>query len=267
MLTMLMLLTVAQTPPPLVSADADPNQVEIGFAPFPSSKTAPPAPPVEEAPKPEPVVKPKPVVVNAPPPVDIAPVAPVENEVRATKSDDKHAAETWRLTALATGIIPLQLTGAQFVFGMRGELDVFRIGAQFSFDRGGVTPFTVNQTNEWTGLLGYSLVNNKYARVRLQGGMSALTGDGIASRFGPSAGLTARAGLPFISAEVGAIFTPVGGMRQLDARAELVLRGGVFELHGGYRVRFYDASEAGTVSTLFSSIPVAGPSVAIGLTF
>ncbi|MGV3623166.1 MAG: hypothetical protein ACO1OB_20265 [Archangium sp.] len=228
MLTVLMMLAVAQTAPPLVSADVDSNQAGVGFA---------------------------------------ATAAPVESEVRATPQPDKNAAETWRLTALATGIIPLQLNGANFVFGMRGELDVFRVSATFTFDRGGVTPFTMNQTNEWNGLLGYSLINNKWARVRLQGGMSALSGDAIAARFGPSAGLTASAGLPFIGVEAAAIFTPVGGMRQLDARAEVVLRGGVFELHGGYRVRFYDASDAGTVSTLFSSIPVAGPSVAIGLTF
>ncbi|PZR18535.1 MAG: hypothetical protein DI536_01255 [Archangium gephyra] len=260
MLTMLLLLAVVQTPPPLVSADADPNLAEIGFAPFPS-EGPPPTPPAE------PRQTPRPVVVNAPPPADVTPVAPVENEVRAAPQEDKHAAPTWQVAALATAIVPLNISGAPFVFGMRGELDIFRVGAQFSFDRGGVTPFTMSQTNEWTGLLGYSLVNHKYARVRLQGGMSALSGDGITARFGPSAGLTARAGLPFIGAEVGAIFTPAGGMRQLDARAEVVLRGGVFELHGGYRVRFYDATDAGTLSTLFATTPVAGPSIALGLTF
>lgn len=203
---------------------------------------------------------------SAPPMVAAEPY--VENEVRAAAPEKKeHEAPTWQVAALGTAIVPLDLNGARFVFGLRGELDVLRVGVMFTFDRAAVTPFTMNQTNEWTGLLGFSGLNNKWVRVRLQGGLSALSGDGVTTRFGPSLGLTARAGLPVIAAEVGAIFTPVGGMRQLDARAELVLRGGVFELHGGYRVRFYDASDAGTVQTLFATVPVAGPSIALGLTF
>lgn len=264
MLTMLMLIAVVQTPPPLVAADANAEGVvdtSSGFAPFPS-EGAPVLPPAEPEQKKE-----SPRVQYAPVEAPIT-TAPIENEVRATPpAENKHAAPTWQVAALGTAIVPLNINGAAFVFGMRGELDIFRVGAMFTFDRSAVTPFTVGQTNEWTGLLGYSLINNKYVRIRAQGGMSALSGDNIAARFGPSVGVTARAGLPVIAAEVGTIFTPVGGMRQLDARAELVLRGGVFELHGGYRVRFYDASDAGTLSSLFSTAPVAGPSVAIGLTF
>lgn len=264
MLTLLMLIAVVQTPPPLVAAESNTEgtfETSSGFAPFPS-EGVPPLPPAEPEQKKE-----APKVQYAPVEAPIA-TAPVENEVRATPpTENKHAAPTWQVAALGTAIVPLNINGAAFVFGMRGELDIFRVGAMFTFDRAGVTPFTIGQTNEWTGLLGYSLINNKYARIRMQGGLSALSGDNIAARFGPSVGLTARAGLPVIAAEVGAIFTPVGGMRQLDARAELVLRGGVFELHGGYRVRFYDAADAGTVSTLFSTVPVAGPSIAVGLTF
>lgn len=209
------------------------------------------------------------VVMQSPPPlvsadVDAPPPTPVA-EVTAPPRDDKHAADSWQVAALATAIVPTSLDGAPFVFGLRGELDVFRVSGVFTFDRGGVTPFNVAQTNEWTGLLGFSAINNKYARVRLQGGLSALSADTFTARFGPSLGVTARAGLPVISAEVAALFTPVGGLRQFDARAELVLRGGVFELHGGYRVRFYDAAEAGTLDALFTSTPLAGPSIAVGL--
>ena len=90
MLTLLMTLAVAQTPPPLISADVD-----------------------------------------APPP---APTA--ETEVRAPATTEHRSGELWRATALATGVIPLQLSGAQFVFGVRGELDVLRVNATFTFDRG-----------------------------------------------------------------------------------------------------------------------------------
>lgn len=209
------------------------------------------------------------VVTQSPPPlvsadVDAPPPTPVA-EVVAPPREDKHAAPLWQATALATAIVPTSFDSTPFVFGMRGELDVWRISGVFTFDRGVVTPFTMAQSNEWTGLLGFSAINNTYARVRVQGGLSALTADTFTARFGPSLGVTARAGLPVISAEVAALFTPVGGLRQFDARAELVLRGGVFELHGGYRVRFYDAAEAGTLDALFTSTPLAGPSIAVGL--
>ncbi len=234
--SLLVLLALNQSPPPLISAEVEPTRIDdASFAQFaPATSAVPP---------------------------------PVAAEVRAAPEEKKHEAPTWQVAALATAIIPTSLDGAAFVFGMRGELDIFRVGAFFTLDRGGVTPFTMSQTNEWNGLLGYSLINNKWARIRLQGGMSVLSGDNFATRFAPSAGLTARAGHPNIAAEVGAIFTPVGGLRQLDARAELVLRGGIFELHGGYRVRFYDGADAGTLETLFATAPLAGPSVAVGLTF
>ena len=50
---------------------------------------------------------------------------------------------------------------------------------------------------------------------------------------------------------------------QRDLRAEGILRGGIFELHAGYRARFLDTTGVG----LLTSAPLAGPHVAVGLAF
>lgn len=66
------------------------------------------------------------VVTQSPPPlvsadVDAPPPTPVA-EVTAPPRDDKHAADSWQVAALATAIVPTSLDGAPFVFGLRGEL-------------------------------------------------------------------------------------------------------------------------------------------------
>jgi hypothetical protein len=70
----------------------------------------------------------------------------------------------------------------------------------------------------------------------------------------------------FLGAEAGIVFTP-GAFRQLDLRAEAILAAGIFELHVGYRARFSDETSTGTLATLFASAPVAGPSLALGVSF
>ncbi len=193
------------------------------------------------------------------------PPPPPPPMVSATPETPTSDGPRWQVTALATANVPLALTGSDFLLGLRGEVDVWRISALLTFDRTGTTPLTIAETRHWTGLLGSSLVLNKYARVRALGGVSALSTD-TTSQFGPSLGTTARIGWSFLAAEAGVVFTPFG-FRQLDARVEAVLKGGVFELHAGYRARFVDASATGTLATLLGSAPVAGPSIALGVSF
>ena len=173
-------------------------------------------------------------------------------------------APKWNAGAWATATVPTSLDGAPFLYGFRGELDVWRIGASVTLDRGGTTPFTFSSVDAWTGALGYSLFLNEYLRVRAMGAVSARVDAGTAV-FAPGVGLTARAGWSFIAVEGSALFTPFGAFRQLDARAEAVLVGGIFELHVGARALYLDDTEAGSLGTLFSAAPLAGPSVAIGV--
>lgn len=218
-----------------------------------------------------------------PPPMVSAPPTPPAEVKSAPTAEPAKAAEPdvplWQVTALATATVPTALEASPFSFGLRGEVDVWRISALVTFDRAGTTPTaaamaasplaaltsTLEDARTWNGLLGYAVLLNHWARIRALGGVSALTTD-TTSRFAPSLGGTARIGWRFLAAEAGLVFTPVG-FRQLDARVEGILRGGIFELHVGYRARFVDSTDTGTLATLFASTPNAGPTVALGLSF
>ncbi|MFO0597092.1 MAG: hypothetical protein U0228_17395 [Myxococcaceae bacterium] len=199
-----------------------------------------------------------------------------------TAAPAPHRGSAWELGAFATATVPTSLDGGAFMFGLRGELDVWRIGAVMSLDRVGVTPFSLGDANAWTGLLGYSVVWTELFRVRALAGVSALTGSATSSQFAPTVGTTARVLWKFIGAEGSAAFA-AGTFRQLDVRAAAILRGGIFELQLGYRARWIDATTDGTVSTLLSASTtstdaliattptapalVAGPHVGVGLVF
>ena len=160
-----------------------------------------------------------------------------------------------------TATVPTALIGSAFMFGARAELDLWRIGFVGTFDRIGVTPFTIGDTNSWSALLGYSLVSTEFFRVRGLAGFSALTGANTTTRFAPSLGTTARVLWHFIGAEGSASFT-AGAFRQLDLRAAMILKGGVFELQLGYRARWIDATASGTIGSMFSTSarrPISSP--------
>ncbi len=167
------------------------------------------------------------------------------------------------------------------MFGGRAEFDLWRIGVVATFDRVGVTPFTLGDTNYWNGLLGYSLVSTDLFRVRALAGVSALSGSSITTRFAPSFGTTARFLWHFIGVEGDATFT-AGSFRQLDLRGAVILRGGIFEVQLGYRAKWIDATTGGTIGNMFatsnsteqltasaptSPVLVGGPHVSIGLVF
>lgn len=231
LLVLLFAVTDDFTPPPLVSVES-------------TELTPPPMPAAEPWPH------------SAPP----TPPAQVTTPSPATPSD----APAWQAGAWATTTLPTSLEGSAFLYGLRAELAVWRIGAWLTFDRSGVTPFTLNSTDAWTGALGYALLLTRHVRVQALGAVSARSDSGT-SLFAPGLGLTARAGWSFLAIEGSALFTPFGGFRQLDARAEAVLVGGIFELHAGLRALAVDTTESGGLDTLFANAPTLGPSIALGL--
>lgn len=186
------------------------------------------------------------------------------------KANTKESYDRFQLRALATAILPMrargQETGGEFLVGVRGELDVRRLGFLFGWDRGGISPISLNEplteTSYWNGLLGASVWATKYSRIRLLGGVSAVSSP-RAVRFGPSVAATLRLGIPVVSIEGGVIYTPVG-FQQLDARAELVVRLLIFEARGGYRARWVDTSRSADGPAVE---PTGGLSVSLGLIF
>ena len=67
-----------------------------------------------------------------------------------------------------------------------------------------------------------------------------------------------------LQVDLSSTFTPLP-FRRLEARAALVLKAFVLELHGGYQATWLDLSNAGTLSTMFSLAPIAGPYLAVGV--
>ncbi len=171
-----------------------------------------------------------------------------------------------QLRVLATGAValPLSPTGSKLLLGGRAELDVWRLQARLVWDRAGTTPFTIGSTDFFTGTLGYSLLSASWAKLRVLGGVASQSGPEAVTQVGPVLGLSGRLGLSFLALEGSAVFSPFG-LPTFDAQVELVLRGGIFELHAGWRARYLDPT--GSLATLFTTTPLLGPSVGVGLAF
>ena len=202
----------------------------------------------------------------------------------------KNAARPFEIRVLATTTLPMNIAGVRssgdLLVGLRGELDIGHASALFSWDRGASSLFnwtnTFTPTSYWNALIGPSVWATRHNRIRLLGGVSAISAGrstatvindntGASStatvpggaQFGPTLGATVHLGIPVISIEGAVLYTPVTFM-QVDARLEAVLRLLIFEVRGGYRARWIDASH------LNDRVPVEsiyGPTVSLGLVF
>jgi hypothetical protein len=148
--------------------------------------------------------------------------------------------------ALGTVTIPMGSTRESqrdFLLGVRGELDIKYFSALFSWDRQGFSPIsldeTLTETSYWNGLVGGSVWATRYHRVRVLGGISAVS-DYRKGTYGPTIGTTARFGIPIVAIEGAVLYTPFGGFQQVDGRMELVVRLLIVELRGGYRARWVE---------------------------
>lgn len=165
------------------------------------------------------------------------------------------------MRALATGNYSLR-SGAIGVGG-RAELDVFRIGLSFSYERALFSDVTSFDTQAMTGLISVAPVANRNLHLRLLGGVDLRLAPS-ASAFGPAFGVNGRLGASFIGIDAFATLTPLP-FRRLEARAALFLKSGPVELQAGYQVRLLDTTSGGTLATLLSTAPEAGPYAALGL--
>lgn len=208
----------------------------------------------------------------------------------AQEKKHRHAAPGVEFRALATATLPLDIgavrSSGDLLVGLRGELDIGHASALFSWDRGAASLFnwrnTLTPTSYWNALIGPSVWATKHNRIRLLGGVSAITSSrttatvinnnsgasttvGVpgGAQFGPTIGATVHLGIPVISIEGAVLYTPVSFM-QVDARAELVLRLLIFEVRGGYRARWVDTSRINDRVPVES---VYGPTVSLGLVF
>lgn len=209
---------------------------------------------------------------------------------RAMEKKKRNAARSVEFRALATTTLPMDIgvvkSSGDMLVGLRGELDIGHASALFSWDRGASSLFnwrnTLTPTSYWNALIGPSVWATRHNRIRLLGGVSAIssgrttatvsnndtgasTGVSVPGRaqFGPTLGATVHLGVPVIGIEAAVLYTPVT-FQQVDARAELVLRLLIFELRGGYRARWIDTSRINDRVPVES---VYGPTVSLGLVF
>jgi hypothetical protein len=170
----------------------------------------------------------------------------------------------WRVRALSTANYYTTRSDDLGTYGARIELDVWRIGAVVTYDRAVTTGFALDPQQDLTVLAGYALLSSSHAWIRALVGPDVRFGD--STQWGPAFGLTGRFGFSWIALEADATITPLP-FRRLDARAGLVLTGGVFELQGGVRGQWLDTRSTGDVGAMLSSQAQLGPFVALGLTF
>jgi len=289
---------VGLSAPPLVpSASA---QVTV-TAPVPAA-SAPPAPPLVAVPMDPPSTGTRPFVIANPPLDDAPATAPVAQQQQAAqpqpaynqpaynqpaynqpayygpynqpgsqpaptvaatpepqpKPDDIPA---FSMRALGTG--SYSLTSGTFNVGARAELDIYRIALNLSYDQPLFSELGTADAQQFTGLIGIAPIANRNLRLRVLGGADVrLTPSSLA--VGPSFGVNGRVGISFIALDAQAIITPLP-FRRLEARAALVLKAGPVEFQGGYQVRLLDTTTGGTLATMFSSMPEAGPYAALGI--
>lgn len=232
---------------PGMTGSSSPNSVRSSSATSVAPQAAPFPPPPSGS---------SPITMPSAAPAPARAVAPQAEQVAKEPEPDF---PLWQVSALGTATLPTALDGSAFLIGARAELDIWRIGVLVTVDQAGTTPFSLSNAQQWTALGGYAVLVNKWARLRLLGGVSGASTTSLS----PTIGANVRVGWSFLGAEAAAVLTPFGAAQQLDLRAEGILRGGIFELHAGYRARFLDTTGAG----LLTSAPLAGPHVAVGLAF
>ena len=259
-------------------------EVPVGPPPLPPPEEAPLLPPDQAAPEhsDDEAARERAALEEADPTPDDDDWA--EEKKRAS------SAPPFQIRALATTTIRMSLrdvpSSGDWLFGVRAELDIGYASALFSWDHATASLFDLSAaripTSYWNAVLGPTVWATRHNRIRLLGGLSAVSSSGTGSavintgttggdtvratrgvQFGPTLGTTVHLGIHIISVEAAVLYTPIG-FRQVDARGEVVLRVFVIELRGGYRARWVDSSQSATEVPVE---PIYGPTVSLGLVF
>jgi hypothetical protein len=191
-----------------------------------------------------------------------APLPPEQQEPQPA-AQKKSRTDGFHLGVFAFGSVGVVGGSTGLIGGVRGEMDISRFALHVAYNRFYSPGFEANQL---TSMIGVSLMANDAGRIRVLGGLDVI-GTPTATAFGPVVALNFRLGLGVIGFDGSAALTLLP-FRQLDARAALVLRLAIFELHAGWRFQVLDGTDGGAFTTSFLSSPsVNGPYAALGLAF
>lgn len=174
---------------------------------------------------------------------------------------------TKHFLGIATANIGLFTAPPGFTFNLRAEADIGKIPLLVGYTAF-IPDTTYNSINHFTAMTGWSIFSTDPVTWRVLGGVDVIDFDGTVA-LGAVFGTTFRSMFArSVGVDLAAMFTPLP-FRQLELRAAIVFQfGRVFELQLGWRYQAIDATQGGSVATLFEIAPaVNGPSAAIGLTF
>jgi hypothetical protein len=176
---------------------------------------------------------------------------------------------TKHFVGLLSGSFGVTDATAGAVGNLRAEIDIGRIGLLLGYTNFfSSVPFGFGaiQVHQVNALAGYSFFSSDELTLRVLGGVDVMVRDGVTA-VGPAVGSTLRSMWGRIGLDAAFIMT-LAPFRQFELRAAFVIAWSIFEAHLGWRLQVVDATQSGTLATLFSSSPgINGPVAGIGLTF
>lgn len=176
---------------------------------------------------------------------------------------------TKHFVGLLSGSFGVTSDTAGLVGNARAEIDIARIGLLFSYSDfiSSLQSFNTIQVSQFNIMGGYSLFSSDELTWRVLAGLDIMIRQGSAA-FGPVVGTNLRSMFGRTIGIDGAFMVTLLPFRQFEVRAALVIAWSIFEIHLGWRLQVIDATQSGTLATLFTNSPgINGPVVGLGLTF
>jgi hypothetical protein len=171
------------------------------------------------------------------------------------------------LLALASGAIGVTRASPGIALDVRAEADIGKIALFAGYSGFGDSQYT-SFIGHFMGMAGWDIFAREEITWRVLAGIDVINTPGVAA-VGFVFGSNIRAMFaPNFGIDSAVFMTPVP-FRQFEFRIALVLRWwNIFEAHLGWRYQAIEASQVGSLFTLFSTAPsINGPMVGLGLTF
>ncbi|MFZ5446348.1 MAG: hypothetical protein ACOZQL_40550 [Myxococcota bacterium] len=175
---------------------------------------------------------------------------------------------TKHFTGLLAGSVGIFDASQGVVGTARAEVDIKRLSllASYSLFAASLAQTASSiQVSQFTVMGGWAFLSSDELTLRALAGVDVMTRENLTAT-GLIVGANVRSMFGRAFGIDGALMVTLFPFRQLEARAGFVLAWSIFEAHFGWRVQVVDATQSGTLATLFTSSPgVNGPYVAIGL--
>jgi hypothetical protein len=171
---------------------------------------------------------------------------------------------TKHFVGLLTGALGVTNNSAGLVGNARVEFDISRFGFLLGYSNF-YSLFSDIQIHQFNLMAGFAFFSSDQVTLRALAGVDIMSRNGITGT-GPIFGANLRSMFGRVGVDAAFMFT-VFPFRQLEGRAAFVVRWSIFEAHFGWRVQIIDATQSGTLGTLFTTAPgINGPMIGIGFT-